>query len=228
MNYTTNPLPISAWADSDQPENKMLLQGTGGLSDTELISIILGVNCPFEVARQLINHFGTIREISQAPVSELSRFEGIGKARATRLRASFELGRRRSLMNGAATPFLRRSQEGVNEFRKYFDPSLQYEQFYMLCLNRGNRLICVERISEGGITGTVVDPKKVFIKALEKLATGIILSHNHPSGVTKPSEEDIRITDKIVQAGKFLEIQVLDHLILTETEYFSFSDNGLI
>jgi len=228
MIYTTNPLPISAWADSDQPENKMLLQGTGGLSDTELISIILGVNCPFEVARKLVNYYGTIREISQAPVSELSKFKDIGKARATRLRASFEIGRRRSLMNGAATQLFRLSQDGANEFRKYFDPSLQYEQFYMICLNRANRLICVERISEGGIIATVVDPKKIFIKALEKLATGIILSHNHPSGTTKPSESDIKITDRIVQAGKLLEIQVLDHIILTETEYFSFSDNGLM
>jgi len=224
---------MQSWCEDDKPSTKILLKGKMALSDAELLSIIIGNdNSPrrscLDTARLLIHQANdNLGEVAKLSISELVKAGNITMAQATRVISAFEVGRRRDASEVASRLKVSTSKDAYDIFHGVLSDK-PYEEFWILLLNRANRLIRKECISEGGISGTVVDPKKIFKVALDHHATGIILGHNHPSGNTRPSESDIRITNKIVEAGKLLEVSVLDHLILADNGFYSFSDKGAL
>jgi DNA repair protein RadC len=223
-------MPIQQWAEEDRPREKMLLKGRSALSDAELIAVLLGSGTAnqsaVDLARQVLQrcHYN-LDELSKQTVKELTKIKGIGPAKAVTLVAAFELGRRRSSTATKDRIVVKASQE-VYDFMKPHLLDLAHEEFWMLSLNRANAVIKASKISSGGLAGTVVDTRMLFKEALENLANSVILIHNHPSGTLKPSEADEYLTKKLVEAGKFLEIPVLDHLIFTDRGYYSFADHG--
>ena len=232
MNYNSN-IPMQSWCEDDKPSSKILLKGKMAMSDAELLSIIIGNDnsrkrsC-LDTARLLINQANdNLSEIARSSASDLVTNGNITMAQATRIITAFELGRRRNASDAV-------SKKRISSSRYAYDllqPLLSdkpYEEFWIILLNRANKVLGQKMISEGGISGTVVDPKKIFKMALEHHACGIILGHNHPSGNIQPSESDIRITQKLADAGRLLEISVLDHIILADNQYYSFSDEGAI
>lgn len=232
MAYPVSPsLPIKSWAEDDRPREKLLLKGPRALSDAELIAILLGSGTREEtalgLARQLLRRFhDNIPELSRATSAELMAIRGIGEAKAVAVLAALELGRRRQMSEARSLPAIVSSRDAY-ELLAPLMADLDREEFWLLLLNRANKVLAVEQISAGGITSTVVDPKLVFRKALDARATGIILSHNHPSGQLKPSDPDIALTRKLRQAGQVLEISIVDHIIITHSGYVSFADEGL-
>ena len=165
-------------------------------------------------------------ELGKVSIAELMRFKGIGEAKAITITAALELGRRRQLSEHKDRPKILSSKDGFNCIAPIL-MDLGHEEFWIILLNRANKVIGKERISTGGVSGTVVDAKIIFRKALEIApASSIILCHNHPSGNLKPSQADIDLTAKLRKAGKTLDILVLDHLIIAENRYYSFADEG--
>ncbi len=223
---------IKQWAEEDRPREKLMLKGRHALSDAELIAILIGSGTQemsaVEIAKVILEDVNDdLTELGKLSVKDLQKNHGVGPARAITISAALELGRRRNESVPPGKSLVKRSQDAFSLLKTVMQDK-PYEEFWILLLNRANRLIRKECISEGGISGTVVDPKKIFKIALDYHATGIILGHNHPSGNTKPSESDIRITHKIVEAGKLLELSVLDHIIVTDGDFFSFSDQGMM
>lgn len=225
-------LKILEWAEEDRPREKLLLKGRTHLTDAELIAILIGSGnrtlSAVELAKQILSHSGhNLHQLARYTVKDLMQFKGIGEAKAIAIISALELGRRRGVGHHEKRKQIRASQDVYD----YIKPKLidqPVEQFWILCLNRNNKVIQSRLISQGGVSGTVADPKVIFKIALEDLASGIVLIHNHPSGNLKPSQADIKLTDKMVSSGKLLEIPVLDHLIFTNEHYFSFADEGLI
>ncbi|MFT6055669.1 MAG: DNA repair protein RadC [Roseivirga sp.] len=225
-------LNILKWAEEDRPREKLLLKGRGALSDAELIAILIGSGSRQLSAVDLsklilssVNH--DLNLLAKLSVSELIKFKGIGEAKAISIVSALEVGRRRKTSEVTKTHAIKSS----NDVYELIKPELldqPIEQFWMLTLKRNNTLIQKRHISVGGISGTVVDPKVVFKTALEDFASGIILIHNHPSGNLKPSQEDLKLTEKIKNAGKLLDIPVLDHIIFTDNGYFSFADENVL
>jgi DNA repair protein RadC len=160
-------------------------------------------------------------------IEDLRKITGIGKAKASAICASFELGRRRSLLDSLSMDKITRSTD-VYEIFKSVMQDIPYEEFWMIMLNKANKVLAKVKISEGGISGTVVDPKKIFKIALDHHASSIILGHNHPSGNIQPSEPDHKITKKIKDAGMMLDMAVLDHIIVGDEKYYSFADEGTL
>ncbi|MDB5274857.1 MAG: hypothetical protein JWO58_3224 [Chitinophagaceae bacterium] len=225
-------MPIQQWAEEDRPREKMLLKGRSALSDAELIAVLLGSGMAnqsaVDLARQVLQRCGyNLDHLGKLSVNDLTKIKGIGLAKAVTLVSAFELGRRRNQGLGRERIILKTAQE-VYDYMKPHLLDLPHEEFWVLSLNRANAVIRANKISAGGIAGTVVDTRMLFKEALENLANSIILVHNHPSGTLKPSEADEYLTKKLVEAGKFLEIQVLDHLIFTDRGYYSFADHGTI
>jgi DNA repair protein RadC len=225
-------LPILQWAEEDRPREKMLLKGRAALSDAELIAVLLGSGSTsqsaVDLARQVLQRCDhNLDELSKLLVSDLTKIKGIGPAKAVTLVCAFELGRRRNYTDHKDRSVLKGAQQ-VYDYMKPHLLDLSHEEFWVLSLNRANAVIRANKISSGGLSGTVVDPRMLFKEALENLANSIILIHNHPSGTLKPSEADEYLTKKLVEAGKFLEIPVLDHLIFTDRGYYSFADHGRI
>jgi len=223
---------IKEWAEEDRPREKLMLKGKHALSDAELLAIIIGSGTreltAVEIAKEILEGVSdNLTELGKISIQALRKNHGIGPARAISIMAALELGRRRNESVPPGKSLIRTSQEAFSVMKSVMQDK-PYEEFWILLLNRANRLIRKECISEGGISGTVVDPKKIFKVALDYHATGIILGHNHPSGNIKPSESDIRITSKITEAGKLLEVSVLDHIIVTDNDFFSFSDQGMM
>ena len=222
--------PIREWAESDRPREKLLLKGKNALSDAELLAILLGSGSKNESAVDLAKRIlressDNLIELSKLGVSELSKFKGIGEAKAISIIAAMELGKRR---RGAEALDKKKITSSSIAF-EYFSSILgdnNYEAFYILLLNRSNRIIREVHISEGGFSGTVADPKKIFKIALEYNASSIILCHNHPSGNIQPSDADIKLTNKLKGAGEMLDLPVIDHIILGEEKYYSFADEG--
>lgn len=232
MEDTSARMPIHQWAHDDQPREKLMNKGKEALSDAELIAILLRSGSisqsAVELGRSLLQKVDhNLIALSKLSIDDLMRHKGIGEAKALSIIAALELGMRRRL---AEVPV----RKTVSSSRDAFDllytsvADCLYEEFWVLLLNHANRRISVEQISEGGQAGTVVDPKKIFKMALEQNAAGIILCHNHPSGNLNPSTADRNLTDKIKNAGNFLDIKVLDHLIIADESYYSFADNGLM
>jgi DNA repair protein RadC len=225
-------LPISQWAFDDRPREKFIAHGAKILSDTEVIAILIGTGSgelnALELARQILNSVDhDLERLGALDYQDLIGFAGIGHAKALKLLSAIELGRRR---NGyIPTKRVKIGQsEHVYQLMKPKMLDKKTEAFWVIYLNRGHQLIKIHQISEGGVSGTLVDPKLVFKQGLQLLASSVVLAHNHPSGQLRPSEADIRLTRKLISAGEMLEIKVIDHLIFTNSGYFSFADQGLI
>lgn len=226
-------LPISQWAEDDRPREKLLLKGKGQLSKAELIAILIGSGNRNESAVELSKRIlkdvdNNLAQLSRLSVSDLCKYKGVGTAKAISIVAALEIGRRRRSDDVIKkTNKITSSKDVYNVL--YADLSdKNYEEFWVLLLDRSNQIIKKVNISEGGISGTVADPKKIFKLALENNSSSIILAHNHPSNNLSPSEQDKKLTKKIIAAGKTLEIGVLDHIILGSDNYFSFADESLI
>lgn len=223
---------IKCWAEDDRPREKMLLKGKAALSDAELIAILLGSGTPalsaVDVAKELLAQSeNNLHLFGQKKMSELTKVKGIGQAKAITLMAAIELGKRRQ----AVAPVDRFKITSSEKAFQLLAPDLQeltHEEFYVLYLNKGNHVLQKKQISIGGLSGTIADGKVIYRFALELNATGIILAHNHPSGRLEPSEEDRRVTKNLKAFGKLIDIEVLDHLIISEKGFFSFAEEGLM
>lgn len=222
--------PITDWAEDDRPREKLMLKGKSALSDAELIAILIGSGSRNESAvdlsKRILVSAGGINSLAKLSVSQLMKFKGIGEAKAITIIAALELGRRRKAEDA---PELKKitSSKAVFEIMQPEIGELPHEEFWVLFLNNSNAVISKSQLSKGGITGTSVDIRLIFKLALENSATGLILCHNHPSGNLKPSDADKKITRKICDAGDNLDVKVLDHLIITESKYYSFVDEGI-
>ncbi len=230
--YALRDTGILSWAEEDRPREKLLLRGRTALTDAELIAILIGsgtrkksaVDLSKEILASVDNN---LHELAKLSVPDLQKFDGIGEAKAISIISALELGRRRK----TGEPVKREKITGSEDAYRIMQPYLMdqmVEQFWIILLNRANMVIKPELISEGGVSGTVADPKVIFKKAVEKLASSIILVHNHPSGNLTPSQADIQLTQKLKQAGKSLDLPVLDHLIFTDHAYYSFADEGML
>ncbi len=225
-----NRIPMQFWAEDDIPIEKLLLKGSASLSDAELLSILIGSGVAGEntldTAQKLLALCqNNLCKFWKLGISDLQKVKGIGKQRACQIAAMFALARRRNASEIVVKPKISRSQDAYTIFHSLMG-ELPYEEFWMLLLNRANKIVKTVKISEGGISGTVVDPKKIFCIALENHVSFIIISHCHPSGVCTPSEADMKITKKLKDAGALLEISVLDHIIVAHDVYYSFADEG--
>jgi len=227
-----NNQSIKNWAYGDKPREKMLEKGVNALSDSELIAILINngsrEKSAVELAKEILKlGKDNLNEFGKLSIKEMQKIKGIGNAKAIIISAALELGRRRHTCNPLEKTFIGNSQE-IAQYLKILLKDYSYEVFAVIFLNRANKIKHFEIISRGGITGTVADPRLILKKAIEEEATSIILSHNHPSGNLKPSRADEEITDKIKQAASYLDIKVLDHIIVSEEGYFSFADEGML
>ena len=226
------PLNIKSWSPEDRPREKLLLKGTTALSDAELVAILIGSGTPklsaVELSKKILLHGNNnLNELARLSVKDLTKIKGIGEAKAITIIAALELGRRRKEQDPEEKPKITSSKDAF-DLLKGDMMDLPKEEFWVLLINRANRVIKKKRVSEGGVSGTVADPKIIYKMALEELATGIIVAHNHPSGNLQASQSDIDLTRKLKEAGKFLEIQLLDHIITANQKYLSFADEGMI
>jgi DNA repair protein RadC len=227
-----NITSIKNWAEDDRPREKLLLKGKNALSDAELIAILIRSGSLEETAVDLSKRIlqgseNSIIALSRLTVKDLMKFKGIGEAKALSITAALELGRRRREEEALSKQQITGSKDVFDIFHPALS-DLTYEEFWILLLNKANKVIGKFSISEGGLSGTVADPGKIFRKAIEQNAVGMILCHNHPSGNLKPSDADIKLTQKMKDGGKFLDISVLDHIIIGEEKYLSFADEGLM
>ncbi|WP_297332147.1 DNA repair protein RadC [Flavobacterium sp.] len=232
MEETQSPFSIKYWAEDDKPREKLMLKGKAALSDAELIAILIGSGSRNESAVELSkrilasadNQLGALGKLS---IQQLMQFKGIGEAKAISIAAAMELGRRRRDESG---PDLKQitSSRAVFDIMQPVIGELPHEEFWIIYLNNSNKVIYKAQLSKGGITGTMVDVRLVFKTALEHNAVSVILVHNHPSGVLKASEADKQITRQLKAAGHSLDIKVLDHVIITEKSYLSFTDEGIL
>ena len=227
-----NYLGIKSWSEEDRPREKLKQKGHQALTNAELIAILIGSGTrrtsALDVSKNLLNQAGNnLHALGQFTLHKLTQVAGIGEAKAISIAAALELGRRRKNSNGHYKPKMDSSNEVYDYIYPYF-ADLNHEQFHLILLDRGNKVIGEENISKGGVAGTVVDPKLVFKYALDRLASSIILCHNHPSGNKQPSNKDRELTSKLRSAGELLEIKVLDHLIFANDGYFSFADENLL
>ncbi len=224
--------PIKEWADDDKPREKFMSKGKSSLSDAELIAILIGSGntkeSAVELSRRILQHnHNNLVELSKMSLNDLRQFKGIGEAKGISIIAALELGRRRRSSEALGKPAVKSSRDAFEALYAAVT-DLDHEQFWVMMLDQANKVLRIERISEGGVTGTVADPKKIFKAALNISACNIILCHNHPSGQLKPSDADIKLTKKLVASGDMLDIKVIDHLIIGHDEYFSFADEGML
>ncbi|MDB5144383.1 MAG: radC [Mucilaginibacter sp.] len=225
-------ISIKSWAEEDRPREKLSTQGRRALSDAELIAILIGsgssTESAVELSKRILHHYDNdLNKLGKASIAELSNFRGIGEAKAISIIAALEIGRRRNETETKAIETILSSRDGYNLMRRHL-VDLNHEEFWIILLGRASKVLGKELISKGGLSGTVADPKVIFHIALQHQASGIILVHNHPSGNLKPSHQDISLTKNLTAAGKMLDIQIFDHLIITDNAYFSFGDEGLL
>ena len=223
---------IKQWAKDDKPREKLLSKNATALSDAELIAILINHGTKDKTALDLAREIlllgkNNLNELGKLSVDQLTSIKGIGIAKAISIAAALELGRRRQAGVLINRPALKDSKD-VAQYMQAILKDHNNELFGVIYLNQANRVNDFEIVSQGGITGTVADPRIILKKALEKNAVSLILCHNHPSGSLKPSRADQELTTKIKEAAKFLDIKVLDHLIVSEEGYYSFADEGLI
>jgi DNA repair protein RadC len=231
-NYQEFPkrISINNWAEEDRPREKLLLKGRAALSDAELLAILIGsgtiTESAVDVAKNVLHLAGNdLNELAKLSIKDLTKAKGIGEARAITIISALELGRRRKETEPVKKPKITCSKD-IYELIRPDLIDLPVEEFWVVLLNRANMVMRKVKISEGGVAGTVADPKVIFKAALEQLASAIILVHNHPSGNITPSQADRDLTKKIKEAGQLLEIPVLDHIIFTDHQYLSFADEG--
>ncbi len=223
---------ITAWAEEDRPREKMLLKGRQALSDAELLAILIGSGSKGESAvtlaqRILASVENNLHELGKRSVKDLQRFKGIGEAKAISIAAALELGRRRQLSDLRERPRISGSRDAFQVIAPLLT-DLHHEEFWLLLLNKANEVFARERLSTGGMSGTVVDVKLAYKTALDARAAALIAIHNHPSGSLQPSQADVELTRKLRQAGTVLDMPLLDHLIVSERGYYSFADEGTL
>lgn len=232
MNNYKKSFSIRQWNEDDRPREKLMLKGKSVLSDAELIAILIGSGnreeTAVDLAKRILNSVdNNLNQLAKLNVDNLCQFKGIGEAKAISIITALEIGKRRRLEQALINPKISSSRDAFNIMQPII-AELDYEEFWVLFLNVSNIIINKTQVSKGGITGTVVDSRVVFKKAIELSAVGIILCHNHPSGKCEPSKSDKELTKKFVSAGKLLDIRVLDHVIITQHHYFSFADKEMI
>lgn len=225
-------ISIKAWAEEDRPREKLLGQGRRNLTDAELIAILIGSGSrdesAVELSKRILHHYkNDLNALGKAGVNELSKFKGIGEAKAISIIAALELGRRRDDTETKAVENITCSRDAYKILYRLF-ADLNHEEFWIITMAQSNKVIGTHLVSKGGLAATIVDPKIIFQIALENHAASIILAHNHPSGGLKPSQQDISITKRLCEAGRVLEIKVFDHIIVTDDSYFSFGDAGML
>ncbi|MCK4879253.1 MAG: DNA repair protein RadC [Bacteroidales bacterium] len=227
-----NSHALTTWAVEERPREKVMVNGVQYLSDSELIAILLGSGTKnmtaVELARLIMKGAGnSLQLLGRQGISDLVRIKGVGPAKAITLLAAMELGRRRAGMQHPEKIPVKSSETVFNLFHPLMG-DLQHEEFWLLMLNRANRVVGKYKVSQGGLSGTVIDTRIILKKALDSLASSIIVCHNHPSGNNHPSDADVKITEKLKKAAEMLEIKLLDHVIIADKSYFSFADEGLI
>jgi DNA repair protein RadC len=227
-----NAQNLKMLSPDDRPREKLLQRGASHLSDSEIVAVLLGSGnhkeTALDLSRRLLNHVNQdLLEFGRLTVADFQRFMGIGEAKTATLLAAIELGRRRRAFEVRKKSKIQSSKEVYEHFVQCIG-DLAHEEFWAMFLSRNNHIVSLQRLSEGGFSATVVDPKRVFHKALEHKAAAVIVAHNHPSGNLQPSLEDKRITKKLFLAGRHLDLPILDHLIITNQGYFSFSDEGIL
>jgi len=225
-------LSIKNWAPGDRPREKLLAKGVQSLSDAELLAVIIGSGTREMSAVELARHIlarseNNLSLLTKKTVPDLIKIKGIGEAKAIGLVAAFELGRRRDQSESVDRYQVTSSKEVFN-YMKSILADLDHEEFWVLYLNRSNRIVESYNLSKGGLSGTVIDIRLILKKAIELLSSAMIICHNHPSGNIDPSESDKQITGKLKVAANQMDIKLLDHIIVTDNSYFSFSDEGLI
>lgn len=230
--YNLSKLTIKHWSEEDQPREKLMLKGKSILSTAELIAILIGSGnteaSAVELSRQILDSVDhNLAELSKKSIHDLMKFKGIGEAKAIAIIAALELGKRRKETESQEKIKISCSKDAYQLMYGSL-ADLPHEEFWVIFLNRANLVIKTNRISIGGVSGTVADVRVIFKMAVECLSCGIILVHNHPSGTKDPSGADKQLTQKLKEAGKVLDVPVLDHLIFTDNGYFSFADEGLI
>ena len=228
--YNSNAL--KTWAVEERPREKVMANGVQYLSDTELLAILLGSGMKnmtaVELARLVLKRAGNnLHELGRQTLGDLLKFKGVGPAKAISVLAALELGRRRAGMHHTEKIPVKSSETVYNLFHPLLG-DLDHEEFWLLMLNRANRILGRFKVSQGGLSGTVIDTRIILKKALDNLASSIIVCHNHPSGNNKPSDADVKITEKLKKAAEMLEIKLLDHVIIADKSYFSFADEGLL
>ncbi len=228
--YRSNAM--KSWAVEERPREKVLANGVQFLTDSELLAILLGSGThrmsAVELARVILKKAdNSLHELGRQTIDELLKVKGVGPAKAIALLSAMELGRRRAGMHHTDKVPVKSSETVFQMFHPLLG-DLEHEEFWLLMLNRANRVLGRFKVSQGGISGTVIDTRIILKKALDSLASSIIVCHNHPSGNKQPSEADVKITEKLKNAAEILEIKLLDHLIIAEKSYFSFADEGMI
>ncbi len=223
---------IKSWSESDRPREKLEAKGQSTLTDSELLAILLRSGSREEsavdLAKRLLKNVGNdLTSLSRLSVKDLAKYKGIGKVKAITIVAALELGRRRAVAHVIEKKKISASKDAVELFAGQLS-DLPHEEFWILMLDRSNKIIERQNISKGGVSGTVVDARLIFKSAIENLASGIILCHNHPSGNNKPSQNDIDLTRKLNDAGKLVDVKVIDHIIISGSTYFSFADEGML
>ena len=229
MNKNKN---IKSWAPEERPREKLLSGEGSTLSNAELLAILIhngqGEKTALDLAREVLglcNH--NLNELGKLELKDFMKLKGIGASKAATLAAALELGRRRQM----EAPLQKKLITQSTDLASFLQPHLQdlnHEVFGIVLLNQANKIIHWEIISKGGITGTVADPRMILRKTLDKAAVGLVLFHNHPSGNLNPSKADEQLTQKIKEGAAFMDIRVLDHLILSSKGYYSFADEGKI
>jgi DNA repair protein RadC len=223
---------IKNWGEDERPREKLIKKGRSSLSNVELLAILIstGTNnkTALDIARELLHKAGqNIQELAKWTVHDFCKIDGIGPAKAVTIITAIELSARKQISEGKTKLVVQSSRDAYGLMRHLME-DLNHEEFWVLTLNRKNGVISEHCISVGGITATIVDQRKIFKLAIDDKSTGIILFHNHPSGNQFPSESDNQLTKKLKEAGKLLDINVLDHLIITQNGYYSYADEGSI
>ena len=225
-------MSIKFLAEDDRPREKFLLKGKNSLSDAELLAIIMGSGnreeSAVELGRKILGSVGNNwHNLSLLQISDLMKFKGVGEAKAISIATALEIGRRRAAQEVPEKIQISKSEDTFRILHPYLG-DLQTEEFWAIFLNQNNRVLAKTKLTSGGINQSVVDVRILFKTALENFATGIIVAHNHPSGNLKPSQDDISITKIIFEAGKVLNIKLLDHIIITQNSWLSFAEENLL
>ncbi len=230
LDYTNTNRSIKSWAEDDRPREKLILKGKAALSDAELIAILLGSGTKNEtavdVAKKILNSVdNNLNELGRLGVKGLSKFKGVGEAKAISIITAMELGKRRRQSEALDRKKIVSSAQAF-EIMQPIIGDLPHEEFWVLYLSTSNKVLKSSCVSKGGLAGTLADVRMIFKEGITLNAVACVLAHNHPSGDPKPSPSDITLTKKMVEAGDIMDIKIMDHLIITEHEYYSFADDG--
>lgn len=225
-------ISIKQLAPDDRPREKLLDKGKDALTNAEILAILIGSGSSQKSAIQLCQEIllsvdNDLNKLARLSISDLMKFKGIGEAKAISIAAALELGRRRKPEAFKKDAAIKGAKDVYQNVIHLFEDK-EHEEFYALMLSRANKIKSIELISKGGVSGTLADGKIIFKRALEQTASSIILCHNHPSGNLKPSQSDIDLTKKLIEFGKFIDLHVLDHLIITNQGFYSFAEHGLM